>query len=143
MSLPTAVNVPLAGVDNAEFAKLRSVASCADVRVPSAPLDATTVWPSTVTVNFEPFPIPVVPNSVVTATLDFENATDADTNNSYIFDVIYTSSTGDKFTESVTLNVTNGTEETDTLTTHANVTTPLASMAKSPASVPASDQVPP
>ena len=59
-------------------------------------------------------------NGVVTASKDRENATGggADANH-YVFDVVYTSSTGDKFTESVTLEVTNGAEETDTLTIDA------------------------
>ena len=56
-------------------------------------------------------------NGVVTASKDRENATGGGTDaNHYVFDVVYTSSTGDKFTESVTLEVTNGAEETDTLT---------------------------
>jgi flagellin len=53
---------------------------------------------------------------VVTASLNFESAADANTDNTYEFDVIYTSSTGDKFTESVSLAVTNGNEEIHTIT---------------------------
>ena len=63
---------------------------------------------------------------VVTASLNFEQAADANTDNTYEFDVIYTSSTGDKFTESVTLNVTNGGEETHTMNSDSNIDTLLA-----------------
>ena len=58
---------------------------------------------------------------VVTAGLNFEAPADANTDNTYEFDVVYTSSTGDKFTESVTLNVTNGAEEVHTLTAAATL----------------------
>ena len=61
-------------------------------------------------------------SGVVTASLSFEadgNASNVDaggsgtTGNQYTFDVVYTSSTGDTFTESVTLNVANQNEERD------------------------------
>ena len=58
---------------------------------------------------------------VVTAALNFEAPADGNTDNTYEFDVVYTSSTGDKFTESVTLNVTNGAEEVHTLTAAATL----------------------
>ena len=55
-------------------------------------------------------------NGVVTASKDRENATGGGTDaNHYVFNVVYTSSTGDKFTEGVTLEVTDGAEETHTL----------------------------
>ena len=64
-------------------------------------------------------------SGVVTASLSFEadgNASNVDaggsgtTGNQYTFDVVYTSSSGDTFTESVTLNVTNQNEERDQMT---------------------------
>ena len=48
---------------------------------------------------------------VVTASLNHESASDSDTNNEYSFNVVYTSSTGDKFTEAVTLTVNDTDEE--------------------------------
>jgi flagellin len=53
-------------------------------------------------------------NGVITASLDFETKQDSGTNNVYDFDLVYTSSTGDKFTETVALTVTDSQEETVT-----------------------------
>jgi len=53
-------------------------------------------------------------NGVITASLDFETKRDSGTNNVYDFNVVYTSSTGDKFTETVALTVTDSQEETVT-----------------------------
>ena len=53
-------------------------------------------------------------NGVITASLDFETKQDSGTNNVYDFAVVYTSSTGDKFTETVALTVTDSQEETVT-----------------------------
>lgn len=50
-------------------------------------------------------------NGIITANLDFEVKRDTGTDNVYNFDVVYTSSTGDKFVESVALTVTNSQEE--------------------------------
>ena len=52
---------------------------------------------------------------VVTAALDFENKLDDGSDNTYDFNVVYTSSTGDSFTETVALSVTDSTEEMDTI----------------------------
>ena len=48
---------------------------------------------------------------VISASVDFENAADTGSDNSYNFDLSYTTSTGDVFTESVTLNVSDTDEE--------------------------------
>ena len=48
---------------------------------------------------------------VISASVDFENAADTGSENSYNFDLSYTTSTGDVFTESVTLNVSDTDEE--------------------------------
>ena len=70
-------------------------------------------------------------SGVVTAALSFEadgNASNVDaggsgtTGNQYLFDVVYTSSTGDTFTESVTLNVANQNEERDQMTKAGAIT---------------------
>ena len=70
-------------------------------------------------------------SGVVTASLSFEadgNASNVDaggsgtTGNQYTFDVVYTSSTGDTFTESVTLNVANQNEERDQMTLAGAIT---------------------
>ena len=53
-------------------------------------------------------------SGVVTASLSFENAQDANTDNTYAFEVKYTSSTGDVFTETVTLRVDDANEEVHT-----------------------------
>ena len=56
-------------------------------------------------------------SGVVESTVtDFENAADANTDNTYSFGVKYTSSTGDVFQETVTLEITNTQEETHRLT---------------------------
>ena len=54
-------------------------------------------------------------SGVVTATLDFESPADTGADNTYNFTVKYTSSTGDEFTETVSLAVTDGDEEVHTL----------------------------
>lgn len=54
---------------------------------------------------------------IISAALNFENKQDAGTDNVYNFDVTYTSSTGDKFVESVALTVTNSQEEVITFDT--------------------------
>jgi flagellin len=59
-------------------------------------------------------------NGIISAGLDFENKQDSGTNNVYDFEVVYTSSTGDKFTETVKLTVTNSQEEVVTFTDSAN-----------------------
>ena len=53
---------------------------------------------------------------VVTASLNHESAADANTDNVYSFNVVYTSSTGDKFTEEVTLTVNDTDEEVHSTT---------------------------
>jgi flagellin len=58
-------------------------------------------------------------NGVITAALDWEVKQDSGTNNVYDFDVTYTSSTGDKFVETVALTVTNSQEEIITYDTTA------------------------
>ena len=55
-------------------------------------------------------------NGIISAALDFENKQDSGTNNVYDFNVVYTSSTGDKFTETVALTVTDSQEEVVTFT---------------------------
>ena len=50
-------------------------------------------------------------NGIISGGLDFEVKLDSGTNNVYDFDVVYTSSTGDKFTETVALTVTDSQEE--------------------------------
>ena len=50
-------------------------------------------------------------NGIISGALDFENKQDNGTNNVYDFNVVYTSSTGDKFTETVALTVTDSQEE--------------------------------
>ena len=59
-------------------------------------------------------------NGIISAALDFENKQDSGTNNVYDFDVVYTSSTGDKFTETVALTVTDSQEEVVEFTDSAN-----------------------
>jgi flagellin len=51
----------------------------------------------------------------VTASIDFEANGSTQGNNAYSFNVVYTNSTGDEFTESVTMNVTNSSEEVYTV----------------------------
>lgn len=53
----------------------------------------------------------------VTAAIDFEANGSSQGNNSYSFNVVYTNSTGDAFTESVTMAVTNASEEVYTVNT--------------------------
>ena len=60
-------------------------------------------------------------SGVVTASLNHESASDANTDNEYSFNVVYTSSTGDKFTEAVTLTV-NDTDEEIHSTTFSSAT---------------------
>ena len=54
-------------------------------------------------------------NGSITASLDHENPADSDTDNGYSFNVVYTNSSGDKFTEAVTLAVTDQNERVHTI----------------------------
>ena len=51
----------------------------------------------------------------VTASIDFEANGSAQGNNNYSFNVVYTNSSGDEFTESISMNVTNASEEVYTV----------------------------
>jgi flagellin len=59
-------------------------------------------------------------NGIISAALDFEDKQDSGTNNVYDFNVVYTSSTGDKFTETIALTVTDSQEEVVEFTDSAN-----------------------